>query len=61
MTTEFLINGGDNHTDIHNGYRNHKIGPLDVDVLVKFIGKKSPITYGTEGRQILLGDWNKKL
>lgn len=61
VTTEFLINGGDNHTDIHNGYRNHKIGPLDVDVLVKFIGKKSPITYGTEGRQILLGDWNKKL
>ncbi|XP_051165507.1 apyrase-like isoform X2 [Leptopilina boulardi] len=52
--TDFLLNGGDNHTDIQNGYRNHQIGPLDIDTIVKFVKKRSPITYGNEERVILL-------
>lgn len=59
VTTSFLLNGGDNHTDIQHGYRNQRIGPLDVDYLVDFFRKKSPIIYGTEGRQTFLGQWKK--
>ncbi|XP_043482671.1 apyrase-like isoform X2 [Leptopilina heterotoma] len=59
VTTSFLLNGGDNHTDLQHGHRNHRAGPLDVDYLVGFFKRKSPIIYGTEGRQTLLGNWKK--
>lgn len=54
----FLVNGGDNHTDIQHGHRNHVTGPIDVQVLANFVKKKSPVIYGTEGRVTLLGTWN---
>lgn len=55
----FLINGGDNHTDIQYGYRNREPGPLDIEVIADFIRKRSPIITGVEGRITLLGSWNK--
>ncbi|XP_033229665.1 uncharacterized protein LOC117181210 [Belonocnema kinseyi] len=59
VITTFLLNGGDNHTDIQHGYRNREPGPLDIDVIASFIGKTSPIQTGVEGRITLLGSWNK--
>lgn len=55
----YLLNGGDNHTDIQHGYRNREPGSLDIDVIAAFIKKTSPIHTGVEGRINLLGSWNK--
>ncbi|XP_033230427.1 apyrase-like [Belonocnema kinseyi] len=60
VVSSFLLNGGDNHTIIQKNHLHYEQGPLDRDVLVNFIKKKSPITYGNEDRVTLLGIWNKK-
>ncbi|XP_051168986.1 apyrase-like [Leptopilina boulardi] len=59
-TLNFLLDKSKYAPPILNGYRNRIPGPQFIDVLVEFIKKKSPITYGTEDRITLLGTWNGK-
>lgn len=55
----FLLNGGDDHTEISQNYRNHQSGPLDINVIVDYIKKNSPINTSNESRIRFLGTWNK--
>ncbi|XP_043470032.1 apyrase-like [Leptopilina heterotoma] len=59
-TLNFLLDESKYAPPYLNGYRNRIRGPQFIDVLADFIRKKSPITYGTEGRITLLGTWNGK-
>ncbi|KAG7209791.1 hypothetical protein KM043_011409 [Ampulex compressa] len=50
----FLVTGGDGYTIFKTHSRNHEIGTLDIDHLVKYMKKMSPITAGIDGRVTFL-------
>ncbi|KAL0123039.1 hypothetical protein PUN28_007578 [Cardiocondyla obscurior] len=46
----FLASGGDGYHIFKDEGRNHKIGTLDIDHLIKYVARISPILIGTERR-----------
>lgn len=49
----YMAGGGDSL--IVNEYiQNHFVGPLDMDVLVRYLERKSPIMTGIEGRTTIV-------
>ncbi|XP_011876676.1 PREDICTED: apyrase-like [Vollenhovia emeryi] len=54
VVPSFLMNGGDGYYIFKDKSRNHKIGTRDIDHLIKYVTKMSPIFIGTERRIIFL-------
>lgn len=54
IVPSFLALGRDGFTMIKQKKKNHRIGLLDVDIIASYIGRKSTITYETDGRIIML-------
>ncbi|XP_072760214.1 apyrase [Anoplolepis gracilipes] len=50
VVPSFLISGGDGYPIFKNNSRNHEIGERDVDYLINYVKKMSPILTGTERR-----------
>ncbi|KAK0166412.1 hypothetical protein PV328_004835 [Microctonus aethiopoides] len=58
IVPSFLVHGGDGHSIIANNHRNHEVGHLDIDHLVKFVEKMTPLIYGKEGRITFVNHFN---
>lgn len=54
IVNSFMAGGGDGMTIISEQKRNHIVGPLDMDVAIKYVEKQSPIMIGIEGRTTIL-------
>lgn len=50
----FLLRSGDGHAIIATRHRNHVVGGRDIDYLVNYVQKMSPLIHGLEGRIIFL-------
>ncbi|KAH0547161.1 apyrase-like [Cotesia glomerata] len=50
----FLLRGGDGHSVIASRHRNHVVGGRDIDFLVKYVKKISPLMNGLEGRIVFV-------
>ncbi len=50
----YMVGGGDGFSIINEEKRNHIIGPLDMDVLTRYVEKQSPIMIGIKGRTTIL-------
>lgn len=46
----FTLNGGDNIKTIAEKHRNHKIGNIDIEEIVKYVKNFTPIDYKLDGR-----------
>ena len=49
----FLADGGDAYDDFRDKSLNRTVGPLDIDVFVKYFRQKSPIHQLVEDRIII--------
>ncbi|XP_012260987.2 apyrase-like [Athalia rosae] len=58
VLVSYLTTGGDGHTILSTKHRNRRVGTLDVDNLIKYLKKISPIMTGVEGRLTLEGKWS---
>lgn len=54
VVNSFMAGGGDGLSMLSEHKRNHVIGPLDIDVVTKYIERQSPIMIGIEGRTTIL-------
>ncbi|XP_064212299.1 uncharacterized protein LOC661310 [Tribolium castaneum] len=52
----FLRNGGDGFTVIRDNLKNVKVGRVDIDVFVEYLGAKSPVFEEIDGRIEFVGD-----
>ncbi|KAG4079261.1 hypothetical protein HA402_006984 [Bradysia odoriphaga] len=54
IVNSYMAGGGNGLTIISEQKRNHIIGPLDTDVVIKYVVRQSPIMIGIEGRTTIL-------
>jgi 5'-nucleotidase len=54
IAPSFLVNGGDGFTMIKLKKKNHRIGLLDIDIMEKYIARKSPITSASLDNRIVM-------
>lgn len=54
VINSFMAAGGDDFSIINEKKQNHIIGPLDMDVLTRYVEKQSPVMIGIEGRTTIL-------
>lgn len=54
VINSFIAGGGDGLSIINEQKRNHVVGPLDMDVLTRYVERQSPIMIGIEGRTTIL-------
>lgn len=54
VVNSFMAEGGDGLSILNEQKRNHVIGPLDMDVLARYVERQSPIMVGIEGRTTIL-------
>lgn len=56
VVPSFLVRGGDGHKIIAQQHRNHEIGPRDIDQLLSYVERMSPLTNEIEGRIVFLNE-----
>lgn len=54
VVNSYMAGGGDGFSIININKRNHIKGPIDMDVLIQYLERKSPIMIGIEGRTTIL-------
>lgn len=54
VVPSFIARGGDGFTMIKNNRKSHRVGMFDIDIMEKFIARKSPVSYATDGRITML-------
>lgn len=54
IVNSFMAGGGDGFNILNEQKQNHVIGPIDMDVLTKYVERQSPIMIGIEGRTTIL-------
>ncbi|XP_066597557.1 apyrase-like isoform X2 [Prorops nasuta] len=57
VVPSFLMHGGDGYTIFETKGKNHRVGPKEIDPLVNYVTKQSPLKKGTDRRMIFLGQW----
>lgn len=57
----FLVTGGDGFSVISQNLINHKVGRVDIDVLVEYFELKSPVYQEIEGRITFVGTQSVEL
>lgn len=55
VINSFLITGGDGYTIISENLINHRVGRVDIDVLVEYFALRSPVYQEIEGRITFVG------
>lgn len=55
ITPSFITGGGDGFTALSDNLKNTRVGPVDVDVFVKYLETYSPIFKEVEGRIEVVG------
>ncbi|XP_025156635.1 apyrase isoform X1 [Harpegnathos saltator] len=50
VVPSYLANGGDKYILFKNSSRNHQVGSLDIELLIKYVTKMSPIIAGIDRR-----------
>ncbi|KAJ6635718.1 Apyrase [Pseudolycoriella hygida] len=54
VVNSYMAGGGDGLSVLNEQKRNHVVGPIDMDVLINYIDRQSPIMIGIEGRTTIL-------